>query len=62
MPFRQAVGSLRLGRGLHHKLVDVAPAPVLSWFETPDDRMLGAVEMFGRVLAGGFVAAPDVPT
>jgi hypothetical protein len=60
-PYRQAIGSSRLRRGLHHKLVNVAPAPVLSRLETPDDRVPGAVEMFGRVLSGRFVAAADVP-
>src|SRR5438093_3198940 len=45
---------------LHHELIDVAPAPVLSAFERGDDRMLGRAEMLRGVLVLRIVAAPDV--
>jgi hypothetical protein len=48
------------GAGFHKKLLDIAPALVLSGFRASDDRGPRAVEVFGSVLTGGCVAA-DVP-
>ena len=40
--------------------VDVAPAPVLSRLERPDDRVLGLVKVLGGVFVPGRVTAADV--
>src|SRR5262249_11193585 len=47
-------------RGLQHQVVDVAPAPVLAGLEAAHERVLRVVEVLGRVLAFGAVAAADV--
>src|SRR4051812_47175332 len=41
-------------------LVGITPAPVLAWFERPDDGVGGRVEMFCRVLVFGRITPPDV--
>src|SRR5438093_612569 len=41
-------------------LIHVAPAPVLAWFEGPDDRMLHAVKMLGGVLVFRRIATAHV--
>ena len=43
------------------RLVDIAPAPVLSRLEGFDERVLGGVKMLGRVLVLGRIAAAYVP-
>src|SRR6266567_7666994 len=41
-------------------LVDVAPDPVLALFEGLDDRVIGGLEVLGRVAVGRLVAAAYV--
>jgi hypothetical protein len=50
----------RTDRRLDEELVHVAPAPILAGLEAPHDGVLGLVKVFGRVLTGRVVAAPDV--
>src|ERR1700730_4348908 len=45
---------------VEHDLVDEAPAPALGRIIALDDRMLGGVEMLGRVLTGRLVATADM--
>jgi len=49
-------------RRLEHDLIDVAPAPVFAWLEGLDDRVIGRMEVFGRVLVFRGVATANVPT
>jgi hypothetical protein len=49
-------------RGLHEDLIDITPCPILAGLETLHDRMLCMLKVLGRVLAGGLVAAADMPT
>src|SRR5687768_18515902 len=42
------------------RLIDVTPAPVFAGLERTDDGVLRGVEVFGRVLVLGGVAAADV--
>src|SRR5829696_6190697 len=46
---------------LDQHVVHVAVAPVFSWLEGADDRMSRVVEVLGRVLVLGLVAATYVP-
>jgi len=32
------------------RLIDIAPTPILAWFERFDNRVVARVEVFGRVL------------
>jgi len=45
-----------------HKLVDIAPHPVLTGFKRADDGMLGGMEVFCGVLVLRGIAAPHVAT
>src|SRR5579871_1980588 len=45
---------------LHEELIDVAPKPVFSGLERFDDRVIRRVEVLGRVLVLGTVAAADM--
>ena len=45
---------------IFEQLVDVAPAPGFSRLVGADHRVVGGVEMFGRVLVFRIVAAADV--
>jgi hypothetical protein len=47
---------------LEHDLVDVTPAPVFAGLEGLDNRVVGRVEMPGRMLVFRRVAAADVST
>ena len=47
---------------LHEDLIDIAPAPILAWFERLDDRMIGGVEVLGGVLVLRGIAATNVAT
>ena len=47
---------------LEHDLVDVTPAPVFTRLEGLDNRVVGRVEMLGRMLVFRRVAAADVST
>ena len=47
-------------RKIEHRLVDIAPAPALRRIIALDDRMARGLEMPGRVLVRGLVAASDV--
>src|ERR1700722_19993408 len=47
-------------RQIEQYLINVTPAPSFRRIVALDDRMLGGVEMLGRVLVGGIVAAADV--
>ena len=49
-------------RRLEHDLIDVATAPVFAWLEGLDDRVIGRMEVFGRVLVLRGVAAANMPT
>jgi hypothetical protein len=40
--------------------INVAPAPVLSWLKRLDDRVLGMMKMFPRMLIERRVEAADV--
>src|ERR1700694_3953508 len=46
---------------LEHELVDVTPAPVFSWLEGLNDRVVGRVEMPGGMLILRRIAAADMP-
>src|SRR5277367_2628959 len=56
---------MRMGReqfiALDHLLRPVIVEPVLAWLKAGDDRMPCRRCMLGRMLAGGTVAAADVP-
>ena len=47
-------------RQVEHHFVDEAPAPAFGRIIALDDRMLGRVEMLGRVLARRLIAAADM--
>jgi hypothetical protein len=47
---------------LQHKLIDIAPAPVLAGLVGHDNRVIGRVKMFGRVRVLRRVAAADMST
>src|SRR5215831_20901183 len=47
---------------LEQHLIEVTPDPVLTRLEGLNDRMVGRVEMFGRMLVIGRVAAAHVTT
>jgi hypothetical protein len=49
-------------QGSDFGFINVAPAPVFSGFEGPDDRMAGDVKMFSGVTIGRRIATADVPT
>jgi len=42
--------------------IDIAPAPIFAWLEGLHESMAGGVKMFGRMFAGGGVAAADMTT
>jgi hypothetical protein len=44
----------------HHLLILVVPEPVLARFKACADRMTSRSGMFGTMLTGGAIAAPDV--
>jgi hypothetical protein len=44
----------------HRNLVYITPAPCLARFERGDDRMFGAMKVFGRVPVLRVVATTDV--
>ena len=46
--------------GFEEEIVEIAPAPVLTWLEASDDRVLRRVEMFCRVLVRRIIAATDM--
>src|SRR5829696_3921848 len=46
---------------LDQHVIHVAVTPVFSWLEGADDRMSRVVEVLGRVLVLGLVAATYVP-
>ncbi len=52
----------RVLRRLEHDLIDVAPAPVFARLEGLDDRVIGRMEVFGRVLVLRGVATANMPT
>src|SRR6202035_4048710 len=56
---RTVVGSLS-ARQVEQHFIDIAPAPAFRRIVALDDRMAGGVEMFGGVLVGRIVAAPDM--
>jgi hypothetical protein len=56
---RSVVWSLLIGE-IEHRLVDITPPPTLGRIITLDYGMPGGMEMRGRVLVGGIVAAADV--
>jgi hypothetical protein len=41
-------------------LVDIAPDPVFTRFERLNERMIGGMEVFGRVLVRGRIAAANM--
>src|SRR6266700_2014078 len=47
-------------RKIEQDFIDIAPAPAFRRIIALDDRMLGGVEVLGRVLVGGIVAAADM--
>src|SRR5882724_7909451 len=47
-------------RKIEQHFIDIAPAPTFGRIVALDDGMLGGVEVLGRVLVGGIVAAADV--
>src|SRR5229473_4577917 len=47
-------------RKIEQDFIDIAPAPAFRRIVALDDRMLGGVEVLGRVLVGGIVAAADM--
>src|SRR5260370_18823960 len=47
-------------RKIEQHFIDIAPAPAFRRIVALDDRMLGGVEVLGRVLVGGIVATADV--
>jgi len=47
-------------RGFEKHLVDVAPSPVFTALETPNDGMLRRMKVFGRVLVLRLIAAADM--
>jgi len=46
---------------LEHELIDITPAPVFSWLEGLNDRMVGRVKMLGSMLILRRIAAADMP-
>src|SRR4029453_6341644 len=48
------------GSHLDLVLIDVAPRPILTWFERRDDRVPGRVKMPRGVLVRGRIAATDM--
>ena len=42
-------------------LIDIAPAPILSWFVRFNDRMLGRMKMLGRMFVLRRIAATHMP-
>jgi hypothetical protein len=58
---RGATAIIETAKRLRQKhFVHVTPAPVLSRFKGSHDRMLGLVEVLGRVLVFGRVTAADM--
>src|SRR5258708_19539749 len=47
-------------RKIEQQFIDIAPAPTFRRIVALDDGMPGGVEVLGRVLVGGIVAAADV--
>src|SRR5882724_9238403 len=58
---RAAASTYRPSRELQHHLIHVAPAPRFSRLKRTHDGVPGLVKMFGCVLVGRRIAAPDVP-
>src|SRR5665213_3115185 len=58
---RERLPHAHLSASLPHRLVDVAPLPVLARLERADHGMLRRVKVFRRVLVLRVVAAADMP-
>jgi len=39
----------KLSQLIEHQFIDIAPAPIFARLKRPDDRVIGCVEVFGRV-------------
>jgi hypothetical protein len=61
MQILQDFNHFEYSHGSDFGFIDVAPAPVFSGLQGPDNRMAGGVKMFSGVAIGRRIATADVP-